>query len=57
MIGKIIQLKCDLICRTGWSVKGEPCQIIRVREDGTFDLINLRNQLLFKVPAGMIEFL
>lgn len=56
-VGTIAQAKCHLTCRTGRCQKGEPLQVIRIRKDGTYDFINIRNQLLFKVPEKMVEFL
>lgn len=54
VINKIMIMNCDLRCKTGFVVKGEPVQIIRIRDNDLVDVINLRNQLIFKVPINCL---
>lgn len=46
-------LKCSIKCITGCAEKGEPVQIIRLR-GSTVDVVNLRNDLIFKVPLNCL---
>jgi hypothetical protein len=54
-IGMILQSKGEVKCFTGYIVKDDPVQVIRVREDNTIDVVNLRNQLIFKCPVQFFK--
>ena len=53
-IGSLAFLKRDITCLTGFCLKNEPVQIIRKRDNNLYDAVNLRNQLLFKIPQSML---
>lgn len=54
-LNQIVFSKGKLSCVTGSCEKDEPLQIIRIRDDNTYDLVNLRNELLFKIPLGILK--
>ena len=54
-IGDILFAKNNLKCLTGSCIKDEPVQIIRIREENFCDVVNLRNELIFKIPLKMLK--
>ena len=54
-IGNIMFMKNDIVCLTGSCVRNEPVQIIRIREGNCCDVINLRNELIYKIPVNMVR--
>lgn len=54
-IGNIMFAKNNIKCITGQCIKNEPLQIIRIRDNNLCDVINLRNELIYKIPFNMLR--
>ena len=54
-INEIRVVTHNISCLTGYVLKGEPVQVIRIRDNNFIDVVNLRNQLIFKVPLSCLS--
>lgn len=54
-IGQIVLSKSKISCLTGSCEKGDPLQVIRIRDNNTIDMVNLKNELIYKIPQGLVS--
>ena len=54
MINDLKLVNRNISCSMGYVIKGEPVQIIRIRDKNLVDVINLRNQLIYKIPISCL---